>query len=114
MLKEIMESYDITGKNDVPVDAEKLKWLIEQAERAQQLEQAIELKIVTVQMKNYVYSGPDDSVSHKLIKRNSKLRDALEFYADEKNHAYDLDWLDNVLESEAMKDKGNKARQALE
>lgn len=50
----------------------------------------------------------------KTQKENKRLREALEFYADECNNHYFADYPDSYLtESKVMEDDGNKARQAL-
>jgi hypothetical protein len=44
---------------------------------------------------------------------NQRLRKALEFYSDEKNHKWKFDCFDDIIESSVMIDCGDIARQAL-
>lgn len=57
-----------------------------------------------------------ESVGVQLIKElreeNKHLREALEFYADDKS--WEFDWLDDIRESLIWQDYGEKARKALE
>ena len=80
--EERLERIELRGQG---LEDEDFEWLIQQTERAQDLERAIESKSLIVQNRHFIYSGPDDSVSIEILKENTRLREALEFYADKKN-----------------------------
>ena len=78
-----------------------LKWLIAQAKRTEGLEEVIECQNKDVA---------------RLLSENQRYKQALEFYANEKNYerAYDDEVLFDYLPSEIDFDNGEKARKALE
>lgn len=83
-----------------------LDWLIEQAERAQELNKALSVE-------NRLYNKAyEDAV--KLDEENRRLRKALEFYADEDNYNDHKNYCENCLNGNVDNDYGLKARQALE
>lgn len=94
------------------VDVENYYWLLEQAERVQELE---EFKQAAEKLYKSYHINAKISLDEKekLKEEIKRLREALEFYAKEENHHYEQDWLNDVIESEVMKDSGLKARQAI-
>src|SRR5690625_4499349 len=58
----------------VTMPIEHYEHLYEQAERVQELEDAIKEKALTVQMKEYIYMGPDESVSLKVLRQLDKVK----------------------------------------
>lgn len=84
-----------------------LKWLIEQAEKVQELER--ELKECYKQ--NNSFSVENYEV---LIPENKKLREALEFYASERNYKQSEEEYFEGYPPEIMNDTGYKARKTLE
>ena len=98
----------------VTMPIEHYEHLYEQAERVQELEDAIKEKALTVQMKEYIYMGPDESVSLKVLRQldkvkaqNKRYREALEFYGDKKNYEDANYW-------KIVNDGGEMARKELE
>src|SRR5690625_2591452 len=92
----------------------KVEWLIEQAERVQELERAnkqlerqapgVELELLNMELTD-------------VLKQNKRYREALKFYANEENYLFDEKEYKvglGVPESEITIDYGNKARKALE
>lgn len=138
---ERLETIKSEWNGDDILCVDDIDWLIEQAERAQELERAIDQKALSVQTKDYIYMGPDDSVSYKLLKdnpelrkkidenakvyaleilkaENARLREVLEFYAGPEH--YEL-WqerngtpLTNEWTNDVTYDGGEQARKALE
>lgn len=82
----------------------KVEWLIEQAERVQELEKEKDEWKYTAQ--SYYMTNQE------LREQNKRYREALKFYADDKS--WEFDWLDDIRESLIWKDYGEKARKALE
>lgn len=97
-VKEHFEKLDAKAKEGYQTvsiyDLDRIDWLIEQAERVQDLEK----------MNTYLRKQRDE---------NKKLREALEFYANSEN--YQVNVIDQWgPEINIMKDGGNKAHQTLE
>lgn len=99
------------------VDEDDWKWLIQQAERVQVLEEQITKRYgqgykqgrFEEQLEAY------ENTTLPLLAKNQRYKQALEFYADEKN--YDLQKHDDIYDhyfTEVSEDEGEKARQALE
>ena len=102
-MKEL-ESFKKLAPTDLFFD--DLNWLLQQAERVQELKKqshGIELDLLN-----------DEVV--RLEQQNQRYKQALEFYANEKNYerAYDDEVLFDYLPSEIDFDNGGKARNALE
>lgn len=78
-----------------------INWLIQQSERAQELEKEMKDIIETADVIDY---------------RSQVMREALKFYADPHNRAFSADTatFHRINQSEVMKEFGEKARQALE
>ena len=93
---------------DYNLNGEDVEWLIQQAEKIELLNAEIE----TLQAK-WEAQG---LMIQKLHRKNQRYKQALEFYADEKNHEREWDTFTDsgVEKSEVMKDGGEKARKALE
>src|SRR5690625_1209337 len=107
----------------------RFEWLVkhakEQAERVQELEK---FKRDVEQMYRYIHLNAKKSVEEKenLQKQNKRYREALEFYADEKNYDYkintdsvgdmhDMSYMEiHDVESKIMYDYGEKATKALD
>lgn len=91
----------------VTLDEEDYDWLIEQAERVQELEETVEdYKTVNKELHQR---------GRKVRKQNKRYREALEFYADRDN--YKLEHFDpniNDYMSTVDYDEGQKARQTIE
>ncbi|MGY6765710.1 hypothetical protein ACW73O_11805 [Faecalibacterium prausnitzii] len=103
-LEEIKEAYRWTIDNSlVPrLSDSDTEWLIEQAERVEELEEEVEKQ----KNRKYIKMRQRDD----FMKKAQRYKQALEFYADSKN------WIpqnDDVL-SEITMDYGSKARQALD
>ena|SRR5690625_2484546 len=79
----------------------KVEWLIEQAERVQELE-------------DIIYKDERQAVLESMCEQNKRYREALEFYADEENYKpFDGIFLSSY-QNKVDEDGGKKARQALE
>src|SRR5690625_1761166 len=78
-----------------------IKWLIEQAERVHELEESIKGHI---KVKQVLADKLHDS-----RRRNKRYREALEFYAEEKNYEFDA-----FSYGVQLTDAGEVARKALE
>jgi len=92
--ERIKNEFDSTG--DVwPSDIE---WLIDQALRAQELDNRIQNKILPE-----IEAGYKQNMEFR--EENARLREVLEFYADDNNY--------KTFDSSAIKDAGSIARAAL-
>ena len=94
------------GSDDVNITpiVEDLQWLIEQAEKVDELSKEVD---------NLSNLSIEDERDHYLLRsENDKLREALEFYADDENYNVNTtnQWEPLILINQ---DHGEKARQAL-
>lgn len=90
------------GKGRHGEDLKTLEWLIEQAERVRMMEEEKAFH------KKFLFEVKASEL--KFRKENEKLRQALEYYADEENYRYQGGALTSTIES----DGGYEARNALE
>lgn len=99
-LKTKQEEYSICDENGRGVGEDGVDWLIEQAERVQNLNIKHENGLLQYQLVK-------DS-NRALAEENARLREALEFYADENNNL-----LVDGENTEVSIDSGKIARKAL-
>ena len=105
--KERLEEIKTWLNRGFDLTEEDIEWLIEQAERVQELESELNKQIEI----GYKFEGE----VYDLAKENKRYREALEFYADRENYEpehYDPDTHDYI--SMIDRDKGTTARKALE
>lgn len=90
------------------VSIDDYQWLIEQAERAQELDTLF--KSHAPEGRNYT-----NEQYVELLQENRQFYEALEFYADEENCLHKIDFTIREFEhlSKVVKDGGSKARQAI-
>lgn len=86
-------------EGNVLVNGQDYHFLLEQAEKAQELDNRIQNKILPEIEKGY--------------KQNMRFREALEFYADKDNYKRPYDDLLRYLPSEMDHDEGEKAMEVL-
>lgn len=90
----------------VDINKIDIDWLIQQSERAQELEISSE-RCVKVAMNRQTHINQIES-------ENAHLRKALEFYADEEKYEYELTYdMAEIDGAEILKDSGRIARAAL-
>ena len=111
-LEEIKAQYHLLTRNGYDLGAwdEPFSWLIEQAKRAQELEQKLHFCEMTKLSMDSV-----EKYTEQIKSKNKRYREALEFYADRDN--YKLEHFDpnlNDYMSTVDYDEGMKARRALE
>ncbi|CDQ39508.1 hypothetical protein [Virgibacillus salexigens] len=83
-----------------------IDYLIQQTERVQELEKDNK-RLKDLNSNNL-------PVMRSMHEKTERYKQTLEFYADESNHEYEVTYdMADVIESEVMKDYGNKAREAL-
>src|SRR5690554_5578601 len=98
--------FDLDG--NVLLKGEDYHWLIEQAERVQELELEINGWREEVQKWQQFYKESEEShletieLLHSTASIIKRYREALEFYADESNNEWDVDYYGNVEYSEVM------------
>lgn len=68
----------LRGSNDIGLAAD-LAWLLEQAQKARELEAKLEERPIIIQTQDYVYSGTNETISLHLLKEMSLLRKKLAF-----------------------------------
>lgn len=79
-------------------------WLIEQAERVQELEKENENLLFDI---NHLYY-------HRILLENQRYKQALEFYADEENYELDISYNPaQAIDCMILDDSGHQARKAL-
>jgi hypothetical protein len=123
-LEEIKNSYlegihRLFGSSWVSMPKENCDWLIQQAERVEELELEVSDWRAEVQKWQKFYKESEESHSetkellYSTISENKRYKQALEFYAHKKN--YDIKHLsEDEHEIPVFKDYGEKARKALE
>lgn len=109
-IKKIANKFGVTFQTVSDIKLEK-RWKHLTNPQAEKIE-LLNAEIETLQAK-WEAQG---LMIQKLHRENQRYKQALEFYADEKNHEREWDTFadSGVEKSEVMKDGGEKARQALE
>lgn len=108
-LKKIEDRY-MKREYDYALSSMDIDWLIQQAEKAQELEEVVN------KAENHLLRNGKEIMKltndiAELKYRNQRYKEALEFYADENNHGDSIE--DFEYEPPIYHDNGEKARQAL-
>ena len=119
-LEVIKEVYDIqamqtfSDRETVPFNLNDIRWLVEQSERVQELEeelQELKKKLLTLTKEN-------NQVNDELIdefRQNKRYREALEFYAEQDNYGWEISYRpQQEIDCMVIDDGGHAARKALE
>ena len=119
-LEVIKEVYDIqamqtfSDRETVPFNLNDIRWLVEQSERVQELEeelQELKKKLLTLTKEN-------NQVNDELIdefRQNKRYREALEFYAEQDNYGWEISYRpQQEIDCMVIDDGGHTARKALE
>src|SRR5690625_5249013 len=101
-IKIIVTNWENGHVNTCDVD-----WLIEQAKQVQELEDAIKEKALTVQMKEYIYMGPDESVSLKVLRQLDKVKAQNKRYRERIEKLEAKNW-ELIEENQELKEQINQ------